>query len=156
MKICRQEKIVKYEIIFEDMQSCATFETTVNLNTKLFTKTNIFQVGFQRFEHSSIIYYPNVSIKVLTPETRLIYNWISYENVKHNAYRLKTKYKLLNFAKLKYSWQMAIAKCQGFGMTLLQLENERRTIDLINYLMNEYVLPVHAIFVALVTKVRIF
>ena len=49
---------------------------------------------------------------------------------------------------------MAIAKCQEFGMTLPQLENERKTRDLVYYLMNEYDLPVLVIFVALVTKVR--
>ena len=103
IKICNKKWNTKMQYKHL-LKSCATFQTTINLNTKLFTKVNIYQVMFKKFENVKFIYYPNISIKLLTPETRLIYNWISYENVKHNDYRLKTEYKFLNFAKLEYSW----------------------------------------------------
>ena len=109
-------------------------------------------MGFQNFENAKIIYYPDASIKLLSTETRLNYNWISYENAKHNDNQLKSKYKLLNFAKVKYSWRMATAKCQEFGMTLPHLENERRIRELVSYMLNKYALPAYVMFVGLVTK----
>ena len=160
-KICIQDEYKRafynyYEGIFRsNFQQCATIQTTVNFNTKLLT-TRTFEVGHQMLENVEIIYYPDVKIKLLSTETRLMYNWIPYENVKHNDNRFnKIKYKLLNFIKSKFSWRMATSKCQEFGMTLPHLENERKTKEFVAYILNEYALPPYAMFVGLVTKVRI-
>ena len=109
--------------------------------------------GFRQFENAEILYYPDASINLISNETRLFYNWISYENVKYNNYRFKNRYKLLNFAKWKYSWIMAKVKCQEYGMTLLHLQNERRTRQLVSYIFDEYALPSHVMFIGLIRKV---
>ena len=149
IKICEQDKIQEYTQYFNVLglllEQCATLETTINLNTKLLTNRKIFEVGFQNFENAKIICYPDASIQFLSTETKLNYDWISCEDEMHNS-QYKTKYKLLNFVKLKYSWRMAAAKCQESGMTLPHLENEKRTKELISYILNEYALPAYVMF----------
>ena len=57
-------------------------------------------------------------MKLMSTETRLVYIWISYKNVKPNDNRFnKTRYKILHFGKWKYLWRMATTKCQELGMT---------------------------------------
>ena len=156
IQICSQEKIQKniHYVIIYTLISCATLQTTVNLNTQLVTKCKTLEVGFQKFENAKILFYPKVSKCLLSNESRLIHNWISCENVKYNDLILKTKYKLLNFASLKYSWRMATAKCHEYEMTLPHLENEQRTREFVSYILKGYALPVYAMFIGLVKKVR--
>ena len=153
-KMCSKRKREKYMsfILNFQMPLCATLQTTVNLNTKLLTKRKTFVVGLQKFENAKINYYPDASIKLTSNKSILLYNWIPYENVKCN----KNKYKLLYFSKLKYSWIMAEAKFQEYGMALLHLENERRPRELVSFIFHEYTLPSYIIFIGLVRKVRSF
>ena len=156
IKLCNQTKIEMYKKFFHEfyqMPPCATLETTVNVNAKLLTERKAFEVGLQTFENAEILYYPDASINLISNETKLFYNWISYENVKYNNYKFKNRYKLLNFAKWKYSWIMAKAKCQEYGMTLLHLQNERRTRELVSYIFDAYALPSHVMFIGLIRKV---
>ena len=87
-------------------------------------------------------------------EQDFFYNWISYENVKQNSYRFKTSYSLLNFSKWKYSWIMANAKCQEYGMTFIHSQNER-TIELVSHIFDENALPSYIMSIVLFRKVRI-
>ena len=48
----------------------------------------------------------------------------------------KSKFKLLAFSAMKYSWMMAAEKCYEYGMTLPHLENERKTNEFVLYIHN--------------------
>ena len=50
---------------------------------------------------------------------------------------------------------MALEKCKQFNMTLPHLESAKSTREFVAYIMDQYTLPMYAIFVGLVKKVKI-
>ena len=154
-KMCRQKRGIPYHLIFHSVPPCSTVITTVNLNTKLLNERKEFEIGFTKFKNATILFYPHNSIKLMSNISSLVYTWISNGNIKNQTETFKTRYKLINFAELNYSWTMAADKCKEFGMTLPHLENEKTTREFVSYILNEYALLIYALFVGLVRKVRI-
>ena len=150
--ICNQNLGEKHDATVKFFKiTCSTLETTVNLNTKLLNKQKEFEVGLQKFEDPKVKFYPDM--KLIFDEIKLLCIWNQEKIMRVDDVYFKSKFKLLKFAGMKYSWMMAAEKCQEYGITLPHLQNKRKTREFILFILNEYALPIYALFVGLVTKV---
>ena len=106
-RFCNHDTVEKYG---ENTPPCATLKTTVFLNVKFQNSRQVFQFGFQKFEKSSVILYPQNSTKPMSKDSNIVYKWISHKERKD--INLKNRFHLLNYDKIKYSWKMAARKCK--------------------------------------------
>ncbi len=150
--ICPQHK----HIILNE--TCVYLTTTTELDLKLLNRSMAFQLGYQVFQETSLKLFTDSSLKQLRPGRSsnefLSYFW------KRNKYNLKTRLKfhknikMLNFSRNVFSWSLAIQQCNKYGMTLPQLKDEKTTMELVFYLLDNNILPTYALYVGLMKKVR--
>ncbi len=139
-------------------ETCVYLTTTTVLDLKLLNRSIAFQLGYQVFQETSLKLFTNSSLKQLTPG-RSSHEFLSYF-WKRNKYNLKTRLrfhkniKMLNFSRNVFSWSLAIQQCNKHGMTLPQLKDEKTTMELVFYLLDNNILPTYALYVGLMKKVR--
>ena len=118
--ICNQNKLEKQGALVKlFMKSCSTLKATINPNKKLLSKQKEFEIGLQKFEDPKVISYPDM--KLFFDGMKLFYMWNQEKIIRNDDVYFKSKFKLLKFAGMKYSWIMATETCQEYGMTLPHL-----------------------------------
>ena len=85
--------------------ACSTLKTIVNLNKKLLNKQKQFEIGLQKFEDPKVIFYPGM--KLISDGIKLLYMWNQEKIMIDDNVYFKSKFKLLKFARMKYSWMVA-------------------------------------------------
>ena len=137
--------------------TCAILKTETILTTTSSHGINIFEIGYRIFENTNVLFEPSLNlINFLNNNKKSIslkYKWKFHQMRKKKGLYYRKKIKSLHFATQEFSWEMAAAKCREYQMTLPSLQNEDSTQELMLHIQNDYMTPIYAIFVGLVTKV---
>ena len=152
----KQKFFKKILLLFmEDIITCASFETTVELVDKLLNREKQFEIGFQVFEDATVTLIPaeKLSMIGITSNVHLYYKWYYHKGIITRKILIKGL-KLLNFTSREFSWTMAAEKCNELGMTLPHLKDEETTREFVMHILEKYILPIYALFIGLMKKVR--
>ena len=137
--------------------TCAILKTETILTTTSSQGSHIFEIGYRIFENTNVLFEPCLNlINFLYTNKKAIslkYKWKFHQMRKKKGLYYRSKIKSLHFAEQEFSWEMAAAKCREYHMTLPHLQNEDSTQELMLRIQNDYMTPIYAIFVGLVTKV---
>ncbi len=130
-------------------------QTALLVQTKLHSRQNVFELGFQKFEAPRIMYHANVSLSPQVSTCELAYLWTPCSVTgEEYVYLFQRKLQLLQFAEIKHSWVMAVTKCKEYGMTLPHFKSEKFMRQFVSYILNKFTLPIYALFVGMLYKVR--
>ncbi len=165
-QFCNKTKvdpIYRWNILFKFDQvpikpnkTCVCFQSTTSIHRTLLKKDKTLALGYRIFQYTSLKFLMKPSFKLETsdkaPSAFISYNW------KANKYSLSIHHtliktiKILNFTT-EYSWSMAAYKCKRQGMLLPHMKDEKSTLELALFLLDNYVLQTYALFVGLLKKV---
>ena len=76
--ICSKEEREKYfqMVYLFKIQSCATLQTTVNLNRNILNERKEFEIGIQKFEYANVTFYLKKAMALISKEVKFMYFWI--------------------------------------------------------------------------------
>ena len=137
--------------------TCAVLKTNTVLIATSSQGSHVFEIGYRIFQNTHIIFQPSVNLiyflKTNNKSINLRYRWKFHQLRKNKGLYYQRKIKSLHFAAQHFSWEMAAAKCREYHMTLPHLRDEGSTQELVLHVQNDYLPPMYAMFVGLVTKV---
>lgn len=147
------ERTYHYHYKLQKQVQCYPFKTVAHLNSALLKDTKMFQLGFLKFDTPSITYYANMSLTHRINTCELHYKWIPSKKIEEKHFnKFQSTLKLLQYVDEKYSWEMAATKCKDFGMSLPHFYNERSTRQFVSFILNQFPLPTHSLFIGLIYK----
>ena len=152
-----QKKFKNFLLIFiEDIITCASLETTVELVDKLLNREMQFEIGLQVFEDARVTLRPAEELLRIgtTNNVHLYSKWYYHKQSDYYKEDFDKRLKLLNFTSHEFSWIMAAEKCKEHGMTLPHLKGEETTQEFVIHLLEKYILPIYVPFIGLMKKVR--
>ena len=135
--------------------TCLTIETKVQLVDEMKNKHGGFEVGLQVFQDSQLTFVQDQALlnKTFSSNAQLIYSWRITHQKRIYRNDFDGRFKLLTFSFHEFSWVMAAAKCQEYGMTLPHLKNQEMTEQFVIYILDKYILPTYVLFIGLLKKV---
>ena len=144
------------EVARKPSDTCVYFKSTTSLHWILLKQNKTLVLGYRIFQDTSLKFQIKPSLKQLisdmSPSTFISYNWKPNKYSWRIHHTLTKTIKIHNFSK-EYSWSMAAYKCKRQGMLLPHMKNEKSTLELVLFLLDNYVLPTYALFVGLLMKV---
>ncbi len=150
-RLFKDEKVAR-----KPNDTCAYFKSTTSLHWILLKQKKTLVLGYRIFQDTSLKLQVSPLLKQLIsdklPSTFISYNWKPNKYSLRIYHTLLTTTKILNFSK-EYSWSMAAYKCKRQGMLLPHMKDEKSTLELALFLLDNYVLPTYALFVGLLKKV---
>ena len=152
-----QKKFKNFLLIFmEDIITCASLETTVELVGKLLNREMQFEIGLQVFEDARVTLRPTEELLRIgtTNNVHLYSKWYYHKQSDYYKEDFDKRLKLLNFTSHEFSWIMAAEKCKEHGMTLPHLKDEETTQEFVIHVLEKYILPIYVLFIGLMKKVR--
>ena len=137
--------------------TCAVLKTETILITASSHGSSVFEIGYRIFENTHVLFQPSLNLinflKINNQSINLRYRWKFNQLRKNKGLYYRRKIKSLHFAAQEFSWEMAAEKCREYHMTLPRLRDEESAQELVLHVQNDYLPPMYAMFVGLVTKV---
>ena len=154
----KREEFKNFLIVFmEDIITCATLQSTVELVHELRNSKGQFEIGLQVFEDARVTLTPTEKLFMIetTGSLHLYYKWTYHKERNYFKEDFDKRLKLLNFTSREFSWTMAAAKCNEIGMTLPHLKDAETTRQFVIHVLEKYILPIYVLFIGLMKKVRV-